>query len=122
MSRVFDTHAVSLVGQIEYGSLLADVGLGYEQLDSGLAEGDRYFVSAGLQYKMRRLSLSAEGHYGELDGSSEKSFSLGARYDIARGLSANLGYNYAKTDDMIDGIPIETLNLSEIIGPLRYEF
>ena len=118
----FDTDAVGLVGQIGYGRLLADVGLGYEWLDGPLGQGDRRYVSAGLHYKLRRLSVSAEGHVGETDGNSETSIALGTRFDVARGLSVNLGYNHASGSRAVNGIPIDNVRLSEIVGSLRYEF
>ena len=119
---VFDTYAGGLVGQVDYGSFTADVGLGYEHFDSRAADGARMFVSAGLHYKVRRLTLSAEGHWGKIDGDSETSAALGARYDLARGLSLNLGYNYADSVAAIDGVTIQSADLSEFIGSLRYEF
>ncbi len=121
-TTVFDTYAGGLVGQIEYGSFAADIGLGYEHFDATTADGSRIFVSAGLHYKVRKLTLSAEGHWGEIEGDSENSAALGLRYDLARGLSVNLGYNYADSSATIDGIAIQSIDQSEFIGSLRYEF
>ncbi len=121
-SRVFETDGIGLVTQIEYGSLAADLGLGYERLESGTVKADRKFISAGLHYKIRRLTLSAEGHWGSIDGSDEESYALGARYDLARGLSLNLGYNYAKSDVVIDGISLQNEDISKFITSVRYEF
>lgn len=121
-NRVFETQGFGLVTQIEYGSLAADLGLGYERLESGTVKADRKFISAGLHYKIRRLTLSAEGHWGEIDGADEESYALGARYDLVRGLSLNLGYNYAKSDVTIDGISIQNEDVSKFITSLRYEF
>lgn len=118
----FDTHAGGIVGQIEYGSFAADAGIGYERFNSRTTDGDRFYLSAGLHYKVRRLTLSAEGHYGEIDGNPERSAALGLRYDIARGLSANLGYNWAWSEADIGGIAIRRLDISEILGSLRYEY
>ena len=119
---VFDTHAGAIVAQIERGSFAMDLGFGYEHFDTALAEGGRYFASAGVHYKVRRLTLSAEGHYGEVDGDREVSAALGARYDIARGLSFNLGYNFARSNADIDGIAIQNIDTSELIASVRYEF
>ena len=121
-ATVFDTYAGGLVGQLEYGSYAVDLGLGYEHFDAAAADGNRIFVSTGLHYKIRKLTLSAEGHWGEIDGDSERSAALGARYDLARGVSLNLGYNYAESDAVIDGVTIQSVDLSEFIGSLRYEF
>lgn len=119
---MFDTTALGLVGQLEYGSYAFDIGLGYEHFDAAIAEGNRLFVSAGVHYKIRRLTLSAEGHIGTIDGDKETSAALGARYDLARGLSVNLGYNYANSEADIDGITIQSIDTSELITSLRYEF
>ena len=120
-TTVFDTFATGVVAQLEYGSLAADLGLGFEHFDSTPASGDRYYVSAGVHYKVRRLTVSAEGHWGEIDNQTEKSAAFGLRYDIARGFSANLGYNYARSDADIDGIPIQDVDISQFIASLRYE-
>lgn len=121
-STVFETNGIGVIGQLEYGSLALDIGLGYEHFDSAVADGDRYFVSLGAHYKVRSLTLSAEGHWGETDGHEEKSIALGARYDLARGMSVNLGYNYAKSDAAIDGIALQDVDKSEFIASLRYEY
>lgn len=121
-TTVFDTDAVGIVAQLEYGSLALDVGLGYEHFDSAAADGERYFVSLGAHYKVRRITLSAEAHWGETDGNDETSYALGARYDLARGLSVNLGYNYAKSDAAINGIALQDVDKSEFLASLRYEY
>lgn len=118
----FNTNAAGLVGQIEYGSFAGDIGLGLEHFDSSAVSGRRMYASAGLHYKVRKLTLSAEGHLGTIDGDRETSAALGARYDIARGLSFNLGYNYAKSNATIDGVLIQRLKKSQFISSLRYEF
>ncbi len=119
---LFETYAGGLVGQVEYGSLALDLGVGVEHFDSARASGTRSYISAGAHYKVRRLTLSAEAHWGETDGHEEKSVALGARYDLARGLSVNLGYNYAKSDAAIDGIVLQNVEKSEFITSLRYEY
>lgn len=119
---LFDTRAVGAVAQVEYGSLAVDAGVGYEELKSGGIKGDRRFISAGIHYKILSLTLSAEGHWGEIEGHSEESYALGAKYDIARGLSLNLGYNYSKSKADIDGVLIQDVDESKFISSLRYEF
>ncbi len=119
---IFDANAGVLVAQVEYGSLAVDLQVGYEHLSSSVADGNRVFISSGIHYKVRRLTLSAEGHWGEIDNDTEKSLALGARYDLARGLSINLGYNYADSQAAIDGIVIQNVEKSELITSLRYEF
>ena len=120
-STTFDTHGGMLVGGLVYGSVVADLGIGYERLDSGLADGDRFFFSTGIYYKVRRISVSLAGHYGMIDGDIETSVAVGARYDIARGLSVNLGYNFANSDADISGVPVRNANVSEVKFSLRYE-
>lgn len=121
-SRVFDTNAFGFVTQIEYGSLATDLGVGYERLKSGGVKVDRRFVSLGLHYKVNRFTMSAEGHWGEIEDFDEESYAFGARYDLARGLSLNLGYNYAKSKAIIEGISLQEKDISKFISSLRYEF
>ncbi len=121
-NQAFNTKAVGLVTQIEYGSFAIDLGLGFERLKSATVKADRHFISTGLHYKVRRLTLSAEGHWGEIENADEESYALGARYDLARGLSINFGYNYAKSKAIINGITIQDVDESKFISSLRYEF
>ncbi|MGH1417644.1 MAG: hypothetical protein ACRBCJ_02175 [Hyphomicrobiaceae bacterium] len=109
----------SLVGEIIYGSLLVDVGVGYEEFDGPLNGEDRIFTSFGLSYKYNQVSLSVESHLGELAGFDETSFSVGGRYDVARGLSLNLGYNYSdiEADFVEDAGQTSKMKLS-----VRYEY
>ncbi len=118
----FTTHSGGLVGQIEYGSLLVDAGFGVEHLDSTVAEGIRAYISGGVQYKVRNVTVSAEGHYGKTGGDTEASAALGLRYDLARGLSLNLGYNYVKANAAVDGVQVLDVDKSEAISSVRYEF
>jgi len=67
-------------------------------------------------------SLSAAGHYGELDGTSESSASLGVRYDIARGLSTNLGVNARKAQIARDGISVVDEDETSATASVRYSF
>jgi len=121
-SAEFDTHAAILVAEMTYGSFVGDVGFGYERLDGVDVGGNRFFFSTGLHYKVRRLTLSTEGHYGAIEGDPEASVAVGARYDIARGFSVNLGYNFATSDARIAGVPIRKTHISEVRSSLRYEF
>jgi hypothetical protein len=121
-NRVFDTKGFGLVSQVEYGSFAFDLGLLYEELESGTFKGERKAISTGLHYKVRALTLSAEGHWGDVDGFDEESYALGLRYDLARGLSFNLGYNYAKSTASLDGELIQDVDISKFISSVRYEF
>lgn len=118
----FDTEAVGAVGELVYGSSRFDVGVGYEELTSSLVNADRWYVSSGVHTKVNVISLSLEGHYGEVEGQEEVSAALGARYDIARGLSANLGVNYADAPINVGGISLNTTQGTTAILSLRYSF
>ena len=118
----FDTIGVGVVGEFVYGSSLFDLGFGYENLQSGPIGIDRWYVSSGAQTKIGSLRLSAAGHYGELDGTSEASASLGLGYDIARGLSTNLGVNARKAELSRDGISIIDEDETSATASVRYSF
>ncbi|MEO9599001.1 hypothetical protein [Parasphingorhabdus sp.] len=118
----FDTIGAGAVGEFVFGSSLFDVGAGYENLKAGPINLDRWFVSGGTQTKIGVLSLSAAGHYGELDGSPESSASLGVRYDIARGLSTNFGVNARKAQIARDGISVIDEDETSATASVRYSF
>ncbi len=122
-TRRFDTRGVGLVGELTYGSTILDAGVGYERLESGSIGVDRAYVTAGAQHKWGAVTVSIAGHYGQIDGEEERSASFGARYDIARGLSANLGVNYAHSQVVLDGVRLtdedDEINAT---ATLRYSF
>jgi len=118
----FDSNAVDVVGEIVFGSSLFDLGMGYERLQSGSIDVDRWFVSGGAQTKIGVLSLSAAGHYGQLDGTAERSASLGLAYDVARGLSTNLGVNARKAEVTRQGIRIVDEDETTATASVRYSF
>ncbi|GAB5486737.1 MAG: hypothetical protein Pars2KO_03070 [Parasphingorhabdus sp.] len=118
----FNTKGGELVGELTYGSSIFDLGIGYERLTSSVVDADRWFVSAGARTKINSWSLSAEAHYGEVDGQSEKSAAIGVGYDIARGLSLNLGLNYEDADINIGGVNLNTTDEFKGLFSLRYSF
>ncbi len=118
----FKTIGAGAVGEFVYGSNLFDLGVGYENLQAGPIDLDRWYVSGGAQTKIGVLSLSAAGHYGELDGTSETSASLGVRYDIARGLSTNLGVNTRKAEIARDGVSVVDEDETSATASVRYSF
>jgi|TARA_R100001244_G_scaffold132319_2_gene108127 hypothetical protein len=118
----FTTYGAGAVGEFVYGSSLFDLGVGYENLQAGALDLDRWYVSGGAQTKIGVLSLSAAGHYGQLDGTPESSASLGLRYDIARGLSTNLGINARKAEITRDGIAIVDEDETSATASVRYSF
>ncbi|MEM1053286.1 MAG: porin, partial [Pseudomonadota bacterium] len=120
----FQSDGVGVVGELVYGSSIFDLGAGYERLDSDAAsvELDRWFLSAGAQTQMGPVRLSAEGHYGEAEGQSEKSASIGASYDLARGLSLNLGLNYEDADIEVGGVQLQQTDEVIAIASVRFSF
>ena len=118
----YDTRGIGLVGELVYGSTLYDLGAGYERLDGALIDIDRWFVSAGGQSQFGPLQLSVEGHYGEVDGASEVSGAVGASYALARGLSLNLGGNYANAKLSPDGATLIDLDEVTAVSSLRFSF
>ena len=118
----FATIGAGAVGEFVYGSSLFDLGFGYENLQAGGIDLDRWYLSGGAQTKIGVLSLSAAGHYGELDGTPESSASLGVRYDIARGLSTNLGVNARKAQITRDGVSVIDEDEASATASVRYSF
>lgn len=121
-STVFDTQAVGGVAEFIYGSSTFDLGVGYEDFASTLVDVDRWYVSTGAQTKLGVTSLSLEGHYGEVEGQEEVAASFGAAYDIARGLSVNLGVNYSYAPITVNGISFNDAQETKGIVSLRYSF
>ena len=121
-SHQFDTWGAGVVGELIYGSTIFDAGVGYESLTLNGPDADRWFVSAGVRRKTGALSLSLEGHYGRLAESDEVSAALGVQYDIARGLSANIGLNHASVAAAAGGVSIADTDETEAVLSMRYSF
>ena len=120
--RQFDSIAVAGVGEVVYGSTTFDVGVGHEGLSSSGSDASRWYVSAGVRRKAGVVSLSLEGHLGRIEGEDESSCALGAQYDLARGMSVNLGINYAKAlIDLGGGGFVNTEDTKAVVS-LRYSF
>ena len=120
--KKFGTNAAGAVGEFIYGSARFDAGIGYERISSNGSAADRWYLSSGVHAKAGMLSLSLEGHYGRIEGNEEISAALGARYDLARGLSVNAGVNYADADATLDGVPLVQVDGIELVLSLRYSF
>ena len=118
----FDTRAGGVVGELIHGSMSFDAGAGYERLSSNGPDADRWYVSSGVRTKTGVVSLSLEGHFGRIEGEDEVSAAFGLQYDVARGLSANLGLNYAKARVMLDGARFVDTTDSMAVLSLRYSF
>ncbi len=121
-STVFDTQAVGAVAEFVYGSSTFDLGVGYEDFAATAVDVDRWYVSTGAQTKMGVTTLSLEGHYGEVEGQEEVAAAFGAAYDIARGLSVNLGVNYGYAPITVSGISFNDAQETKGIVSLRYSF
>lgn len=110
-----DSYGATMVGSYAYSNWLVDMQAGYESIDDRLqGESDRVFGSVGSQIKLHSLSLSAAGHLGDGDLGLEKSGALGARYDLARGISLNGGYNYTDTE--------HSDSAQNVLVSVRYDF
>lgn len=118
----FDTSAVGAVGEFVYGSSLFDAGAGYQRFSSNGSAADRWHVSTGVRHKTGMLSLSLEGHYGRIEGDEETSASLGAQYDLARGLSVNAAINYVEAAATLDNAPLVDVDETKVVLSLRYSF
>lgn len=118
----FDTLGVGAVAELVYGSTIMDVGLGYENIDGPIFSFDRWFVSAGGQTQLGGLRLSSELHYGQADGEPEYAASVGAGYDISRGLSLNLGLNAQEASLTSDGVQVVETDQVSAVASARYSF
>ena len=118
----FDTRAVAAVAEMIYGSTTYDAGVGLERLTSITRKADRWFVSAGARTKAGVVGISIGAHFGRIEGQDEFSAALGLQYDIARGLSANLGFNHARANVVIDDATFVDIDETEVVVSTRYSF
>ena len=118
----YDSVAAGAVGEVIYGSTSFDVGVGFEALLSSAPDASRWYVSSGVRRKNGVVSLSLEAHYGRIEGEDERSGALGARYDLARGMSVNLGINYAKVLVGLGGGSFVATEDTKAALSLRYSF
>lgn len=118
----FQTQGMGLVGEIEYGSSIFDIGAGIESLDGLTTDTQRWFVSAGAQTQVGQVRLSGEGHYGRIAGDDEISGAIGAGYDVARGLTLNLGLNYQDARINSDGVQLVDIEEGQAVASLRFSF
>lgn len=118
----FESDGVGIVGELVYGSTIFDVGAGYERLESNATGLNRWFLSAGAQTQLGPLRLSGEGHYGRAGGNNETSAALGLSYDLARGLSFNLGLNYEDAAIESDGVVLIETDEVNAVASMRFSF
>ncbi len=121
-AATYDSNAVGGVGEFVFGSGIYDIGVGVERLDSAASDVERWFASSGVRWKRGAVSLSLEGHYGEVESQSETSAAAGVAYDIARGLSANFGLNHADARIVVDGVTLKNDDVTQAIVSLRYGY
>lgn len=79
-------------------------------------------MSAGVRTKAGVIGLSIGAHFGRIEGQDEVSAALGLQYDIARGLSANLGINHAKADVTVNDATFMQVDDTEAVVSVRYSF
>lgn len=118
----FDSKAVGVVGELTYGSSVFDLGLGAEQLSTDSMSLDRQYLSLGASRKVGLWTFSGEAHIGDIEGQNERSYALGLKYDIARGMSLNLGLNYSDAEVNVNNISILSEKKTEGLVSLRYSF
>jgi|GEM_PF-422025 len=114
----FDTRSIGANAEYIFGSSNFGIGGGYEEID----DVDRWFGTAGVTTKRGPISLTAEGHYGEVDGQAEKSALLGARYDLARGLAATAAIDYQDAQITVNGVNYVDVKDTRAIMSLIYGF
>jgi hypothetical protein len=115
-----DSQAFGLVAELTYGSTVFDLGFGLEQISNNRLSADRQYLSFGAAHKVGVLTFSGEAHFGDTDGQSETSYAAGVRYDIARGLSLNLGVNHS--DAQIELGRITLLDEDQTQGTLSFRY
>lgn len=118
----YKTYGLEGIADVIYGSTLMSAIVGYERLTAGDSELDRMYASLGIQHKIASLTVSASGHYGQLDGNDEISAAIGAKYDFARGFSVNLGLNYAKLLARNGTVMLVSKDAVEAAISIRYDF
>lgn len=110
-----DTLGGAAVLAYTYASLTIDTQLGIESVGSVYSEEiEHLFSSLGLSYKTGPLTVSAEAGLAKLADQKRYSAAFGSRWDLARGLSLNLGVNYQNTENSVEDTVAR--------GSLRYEF
>ena len=121
-SRRFAARAGGIVAEVIHGSTSFDAGVGLERFSSNGPDADRWYVSAGVRRKAGMVSLSLEGHFGRIEDRDEVSIAFGLQYDLARGLSANLGLSHAESRLVLDGTRFVDTRDTRGVVSLRYSF
>lgn len=121
-AALFDAHGVGLVAEWTHGSMVLDLALGHDWLRSGALDAERWWSSAGAHYKWGAVTVSLEGHYGQIAGQDETSLAAGVAYDVARGWSANLGVNHVDSQVVKNGVRITDDESTTVTSSVRYSF
>lgn len=125
---IYATQGIISVGEMIYGSTIFDISLGFEELIpitpqlGGASVKTRTFLSQGVLTKRGVFSASFETYIGQFDGEREFSVAIGIQYDLARGLSANLGWNYWNTDSPYRSNEVSNDRDTEVTFSLQYDF
>ena len=118
----FDTRAFAVVGEFIYGATLLDLGVGHERLVSNELTVSRSYVSSGVRRKIGAVGLFLEGHYGRMEGESVNSATAGVEHDLARGLSASWGLQYADAFVDLNGVNLFDSREMRVLFSLLYDF
>ena len=118
----FDTRAVGVVGELVYGGALFDIGAGYEHFTAAGPDAGQWYLTSGVRVKLGVLTWSLEGHYGQVEGEDKTAVALGFQYDLARGLSANIGLNHEDARADIGHISFIDTKDTKAVFSLRYSF
>lgn len=118
----YESRATGVAGEIIFGSTSFDAGVGQERLSAVGSQAVRRYVSSGVRTKLGVVGLSIEGHVGRVAGEYERSAALGLRYDVARGLSVNLGLNYASARVTLGGAKLLDTSERSAVFSLRYSY
>lgn len=120
---LYDTRGGGLVGELVYGSALFDIGVGFEHFSSTLLpDAEQWYISSGAHYKIRMFTLSVEGQYGQVEDEDKISAALGIQYDVARGLSANLGLNHEDAQADVAHVHFINTKDTKAVLSMRYNF
>jgi len=118
----FDTTSINFLTELVYGSSIFDLALGVEKFDSDERSFNRNYLSLGVAHKVGALSFSAQVLKGDVDGFDQSSYALGAGYDLARGLSLNLGISRSNSDLDKSDLSIQSVETSKEMLSIRYQF
>ena len=99
-----------------------DAAIGLERFSSVGPDAEREYASSGVRTKLGVVTVSVEGHVGRIEGQYERSATVGLGHDLARGLSANLGLNLARSEVDVGGAKFTDTRHKSAVLSLRYSF